>query len=99
MSRLIVLTSMTSSAEIRCTYREVTQDIVDGLDGVMFNGLMENIEWFFNLHDKDKDGSLTKDELLKVSESLLVRANLIKLVKFLMMKRSSSSGTKWAMLI
>ena len=38
----------------------------------MFNDLMENIEWFFNLHDKDKDGSLTKDELLKVSESLLV---------------------------
>jgi len=32
---------------------------------------MENIEWFFNLHDKDKDGSLTKDELLKLSESLL----------------------------
>ncbi|EJD07449.1 TBC-domain-containing protein [Fomitiporia mediterranea MF3/22] len=47
------------------------QDIVDGLDGVMFNDLMENIEWFFNLHDKDKDGSLTKDELLNLSESLL----------------------------
>lgn len=45
---------------------------MDGLDGIMFNGLMENIEWFFNLQDKDKDGSLTKDELLKVSESLLV---------------------------
>lgn len=65
----------------------------------MFNDLMENIEWFFNLHDKDKDGSLTKDELLKVSESLLVRANLIKIVKYLMMKRSSSSDTKWATLI
>ncbi|KAL5492303.1 hypothetical protein ACEPAI_3750 [Sanghuangporus weigelae] len=47
------------------------QNIVDGLDGVMFNDLMENIEWFFNLHDKNKDGSLTKDELLKLSESLL----------------------------
>ncbi|KAH8116325.1 TBC-domain-containing protein [Phellopilus nigrolimitatus] len=47
------------------------QDIVDGLDGVMFNDLMDNIEWFFNLHDNDKDGSLTKDELLKLSESLL----------------------------
>jgi len=47
------------------------QDLVDGLDGVLFNDLMENIEWFFNLHDKDKDGSLTKDELLKLSESLL----------------------------
>ena len=45
---------------------------MDGLDGVMFNDLMDNIEWFFNLHDNDKDGSLTKDELLKLSESLLV---------------------------
>ena len=48
------------------------QNLVDGLDGVMFNDLMDNIEWFFNLHDNDKDGSLTKDELLKLSESLLV---------------------------
>lgn len=38
----------------------------------MFNDLMDNIEWFFNLHDNDKDKSLTKDELLKLSESLLV---------------------------
>jgi len=37
----------------------------------MFNDLMENIEWFFNLHDKDKDGFLTKDEVLTLSESLL----------------------------
>ncbi|CCM02603.1 uncharacterized protein FIBRA_04706 [Fibroporia radiculosa] len=47
------------------------QDIVSGLDGVMFNDLMENIEWFFNLHDKNKDGFLTKDEVLTLSESLL----------------------------
>jgi Ca2+-binding EF-hand superfamily protein len=33
---------------------------------------MSNIEWFFNLHDKNKDGFLTKDEVLTVSESLLV---------------------------
>ena len=46
---------------------------MSGLNGVMFDDLMENIEWFFNLHDNDKDGSLTKDELLKLSESLLVR--------------------------
>lgn len=44
-----------------------------GLEGVMFNDLMSNIEWFFNLHDKDKDGSLSKDEVLQLSESLLVR--------------------------
>ena len=46
---------------------------MSGLDGVMFNDLMENIEWFFNLHDKNKDGYLTKDEVLTLSESLLVR--------------------------
>lgn len=47
------------------------QDLVSGLDGVMFNDLMENIEWFFNLHDKNKDGFLTKDEVLTLSESFL----------------------------
>jgi hypothetical protein len=51
---------------------EAPQDIVTGLDGVMFGDLMSNIEWFFKLHDKDQDGQLTKDELLQVSESLLV---------------------------
>ncbi|KAI0306008.1 TBC-domain-containing protein [Multifurca ochricompacta] len=47
------------------------QDLVTGLDGVIFGDLMDNIEWFFNLHDKNKDGFLTKDEVLTVSESLL----------------------------
>jgi len=47
------------------------QDLVTGLDGVIFNDLMDNIEWFFNLHDKNKDGFMTKDEVLTVSESLL----------------------------
>ena len=41
----------------------------------MFNDLMENIEWFFNLHDKNKDGYLTKDEVLTLSESLLVSSS------------------------
>jgi hypothetical protein len=49
-----------------------TQDLVSGLDGVMFNDLMENIEWYFNMHDKNKDGFLTKDEVLTLSESFLV---------------------------
>ncbi|TFK61250.1 TBC-domain-containing protein [Pluteus cervinus] len=47
------------------------QDLVLGLDGVMFNDLMENIEWFFNIHDKNKDGFLTKDEVLTLSETFL----------------------------
>ena len=42
----------------------------------MFNELMEIIEWFFNLHDKNKDGFLTKDEVLTLSESLLVSSIL-----------------------
>ncbi|KAH9992757.1 rab-GTPase-TBC domain-containing protein [Russula compacta] len=47
------------------------QDLVTGLDGIIFNDLMDNIEWFFNLHDRNKDGFMTKDEVLTVSESLL----------------------------
>jgi len=38
----------------------------------MFNDLMDNIEWFFNIHDKNKDGFLSKDEVLVLSESMLV---------------------------
>jgi Ca2+-binding EF-hand superfamily protein len=55
------------------------QDLVSGLDGVMFNDLMENIEWFFNLHDKNKDGYLSKDEVLTLSESFLVRRSSLSL--------------------
>ncbi|KAM0793168.1 hypothetical protein ACM66B_000642 [Microbotryomycetes sp. NB124-2] len=47
------------------------QDLVTGLDGVLFNDLMSNIAWFFAVHDSDGDGYLTKDEVLQVSESLL----------------------------
>jgi len=36
----------------------------------MFNDLMENIEWFFNLHDKDKGGFPMKAKALTLSESL-----------------------------
>jgi hypothetical protein len=53
----------------------------------MTAGLMESIEWFFTLvscslalqervtdeqHDKNNDGYLTKDEVIQLSESLLV---------------------------
>lgn len=37
---------------------------------------MSNIAWLFNLHDSDKDGFLTKDEVLQLSESLLVSVSL-----------------------
>ncbi|KAK4058097.1 hypothetical protein OIO90_000836 [Microbotryomycetes sp. JL221] len=47
------------------------QDLILGLDDVLFNDLMANIAWFFGVHDSDGDGYLTKDEVLQVSESLL----------------------------
>ncbi|RSH86713.1 uncharacterized protein EHS24_004984 [Apiotrichum porosum] len=47
------------------------QDVVMGLDRVMSADLLESIEWFFELHDKDADGYLTKDEVIRLSESLL----------------------------
>ncbi|GHJ83929.1 hypothetical protein NliqN6_0331 [Naganishia liquefaciens] len=47
------------------------QDVVIGLDNVVWGGLMESIEWFFVLHDNNKDGYLTKDEVIQLSESLL----------------------------
>ena len=47
-----------------------------GLNRVMTGGLMESIEWFFDLHDKDHDGFLTKDEVIQLSESLLVSVNV-----------------------
>lgn len=37
-----------------------------GLNAVLDADLMGAIEWLFTLHDNDKDGSLTKDEVLKV---------------------------------
>lgn len=48
------------------------QDIVTGLDAIMFNqdDVMANIQWFFELHS-DGRPSLTKDEVLRLSESLL----------------------------
>ncbi|GAA5922571.1 uncharacterized protein JCM15063_003347 [Sporobolomyces koalae] len=47
------------------------QDIVTGLDSVLFNDLMTNLTWLFSIHDADRDGYLTKDEILQVSEVLL----------------------------
>ncbi|TKA54628.1 hypothetical protein B0A53_03035 [Rhodotorula sp. CCFEE 5036] len=47
------------------------QDIVNGLDNVLFNDLMQNVAWLFGIYDSDHDGYLTKDEILQVSEALL----------------------------
>jgi hypothetical protein len=71
MQRCIVVPGKSSQVAMSPHFMYL-QDLASGLDGVMFNDLMENIEWFFNLHDKDKDGFLTKDEVLTLSESFLV---------------------------
>lgn len=47
------------------------QDVVSGIGKIVRHGLMEQIEFFFSLHDSDKDGYLTKDEVLQLSETLL----------------------------
>ncbi|KAF8345428.1 hypothetical protein F5887DRAFT_966720, partial [Amanita rubescens] len=44
---------------------------LSGLKGVMFNDSTESIEWFLDIHDKNKDVHLTKDEVLTLSEPLL----------------------------
>ncbi|KAK0539221.1 hypothetical protein OC842_001042 [Tilletia horrida] len=48
------------------------QNVVSGLNGIMFNtdDVMTNIEWFFKVHSGGKQ-YLTKDEVLRLSESLL----------------------------
>lgn len=40
---------------------------------MMLNDLMENNEWFFNPHERNKDEYLTKDAVVTLSESFLVR--------------------------
>lgn len=77
----------------------IIQDLVLGLSSVMFNDLMSNIEWFFNLHDGDQDGLLTKDELLQLSESLLVSCfQMHEDVSHNLITASLSSDRKWEML-
>ena len=51
-----------------------TQDIVSGLDAIMSarGDVLASIEWFFRLHSEGRD-SLSKDEVLRLSESLLFR--------------------------
>lgn len=48
------------------------QDVVSGMDPVVFShgDVLSSIHWFFRLHSEGRD-SLTKDEVLRLSESLL----------------------------
>lgn len=48
------------------------QDVLRGLDPILFaeGDVLASIEWFFKLHSEGRD-SLSKDEVLRLSESLL----------------------------
>ncbi|KAI9183839.1 GTPase activating protein (GAP) [Blastocladiella emersonii ATCC 22665] len=47
------------------------QDLVTGLGKLVFTDLNGRMERFFEIHDTDKDGQLAREDVLRVSESLL----------------------------
>ncbi|KNC97733.1 uncharacterized protein SPPG_06734 [Spizellomyces punctatus DAOM BR117] len=47
------------------------QDIVTGLGKLIHSDLMTRLSLFFELHDADQDGTLIKEEIIQLSESLL----------------------------
>ncbi|KAJ3188163.1 hypothetical protein HDU85_005313 [Gaertneriomyces sp. JEL0708] len=47
------------------------QDIVTGLGQLIHSDMMTRMTLFFNIHDENGDGTLTKDEIIQLSESLL----------------------------
>ncbi|KAI9141144.1 rab-GTPase-TBC domain-containing protein [Paraphysoderma sedebokerense] len=47
------------------------QDVVTGLGTVLFTDMLGRMQLFFNWHDSNGDGYLTKDEVLNLSETFL----------------------------
>ncbi|KAG5437588.1 hypothetical protein PCANB_000623 [Pneumocystis canis] len=47
------------------------QDVISGIAEFKFLDLMHAITYFFELYDSDNDGKIERDEVLKMSESLL----------------------------
>ncbi|KAJ3281820.1 hypothetical protein HK104_011257, partial [Borealophlyctis nickersoniae] len=47
------------------------QDIVSGLGQIIHSDTMTRLNRFFELHDNDNDGNLSKEEVIQLSESLL----------------------------
>ncbi|KAI1320182.1 hypothetical protein EDD11_001786 [Mortierella claussenii] len=47
------------------------QQVTTGLDDIIHGDLMTRMELFFEMHDLNKDGTLSRDEILGMSESLL----------------------------
>ncbi|KAF9420202.1 hypothetical protein BGZ94_009182 [Podila epigama] len=47
------------------------QEVTTGLGDIIHGDLMTRMELFFDMHDLNKDGTLSRDEILGMSESLL----------------------------
>ncbi|KAF9358697.1 hypothetical protein BGX26_001133 [Mortierella sp. AD094] len=47
------------------------QEVTTGLDDIINGDLMTRMQLFFDMHDLNKDGTLSRDEILGMSESLL----------------------------
>ncbi|KAF9976068.1 hypothetical protein BGZ73_009166 [Actinomortierella ambigua] len=47
------------------------QEVTTGLDEIIHGDLMTRMAMFFEMHDLNKDGTLSRDEILGMSESLL----------------------------
>ena len=47
-------------------------DVVAGLDKLMTPDILESINYFFSLYDRDNDGELQREEVLQLSEGLLL---------------------------
>lgn len=47
-------------------------DVVSGLDKLVTPDLLESINYFFSLYDSDNDGELHREEVLQLSEGLLL---------------------------
>ncbi|KAK3828733.1 MAG: rab-GTPase-TBC domain-containing protein [Benniella sp.] len=47
------------------------QEVTTGLDDIIHGDLMTCMQLFFDMHDLNKDGTLSRDEILGMSESLL----------------------------
>ncbi|KAG0219122.1 hypothetical protein BGX33_004692 [Mortierella sp. NVP41] len=47
------------------------QEVTTGLGDIIHGDMMSRMQLFFDMHDLDKDGTLNRDEILGMSESLL----------------------------
>ncbi|CAB4251887.1 similar to Saccharomyces cerevisiae YGR100W MDR1 Cytoplasmic GTPase-activating protein for Ypt/Rab transport GTPases Ypt6p, Ypt31p and Sec4p [Maudiozyma barnettii] len=57
-------------------------DVVLGLDRIVSPDLLEAMNYFFSLYDEDNDGQLQKDDVLQMSEGLLLLTTPWKTGKF-----------------